>query len=281
MTNRYMAERGGPAPRWSRDDVELRTITVAGGEALMWRPRGVSERLPAVLAFHGGAFIVGSPLGAERIAVPLAAEHSVCTVSIAYPLAPEHRAPAARDAARRALDALADLPEVDPDRVAVHGSSAGASLAAGLALHARDIGRPLALQSLNCPALDSRAPSTQDPGHSMRGMSPTLTREAATAMWDHYLGGSDPDQPGMEYVVPALAADLEGAAPAYVTIAEHDVLRDEALVYAARLRDAGVNVVIDHVDGAVHGFDGLLPDSRIARKALARQVTAIATALRA
>lgn len=279
LTARYMAEHGGPAPRWPRDDVHMESTQIAGCDALMWRPRDSAGALPVVLAFHGGAFIVGGPLGAERIAVPLAAEHGICTVSIAYPLAPEHRAPAARDAARAALDALVDVPGVDARRVAVHGSSAGASLAAGLALHARDVDIPLALQSLTCPALDSRAPAIADPDHSIQGLSPTLTREAVAAMWEHYLGDADPHAPDLRYAVPALADDLSGVAPAHLTVAEHDVLRDEALDYARRLEDAGVPTEVDLVAGSVHGFDGLLPDSRIARAALARQVSAIASAL--
>ena len=280
LTARYMAEHGGPAPRWPRDDVLLQPITLGGADALMWRPRDGADDLPVVLAFHGGAFIVGGPLGAERIAVPLAAEHGICTVSIAYPLAPEHRAPAARDVARAALRSLPDLPGVDARLVAVHGSSAGASLAAGLALHARDVGIPLALQSLTCPALDSRTPGTDVPDHSMHGLSPTLTRDAVAAMWDHYLGDADPGAPDLRYVVPALADDLGGVAAAHLTVAEHDVLRDEALDYARRLAESGVPTEVDLVAGGVHGFDGLLPDSRIARTALARQVAAIAGALR-
>lgn len=281
LTARYMAEHGGPAPRWPRDDVRMESITLGGADALMWRPRDAVGALPVVLAFHGGAFIVGGPLGAERIAVPLAAEHDICTVSIAYPLSPEHRAPGARDVARVALGALAYLPGVDARRVAVHGSSAGASLAAGLALHARDIGMPLALQSLTCPALDCRTPGTEDPGHSMHGLSPTLTRDSVAAMWEHYLGDRNPDAPDLRYAVPALADDLSGVAPAHLTIAEHDVLRDEALDYARRLEQFGVPTEVDLVTGGVHGFDGLLPDSRIARTAVARQVAALATALRA
>ena len=280
LTARYMAERGGPAPRWPHDDVIMQPLVLGGVDALMWRPRESADAMPVVLAFHGGAFIVGGPLGAERIAVPLAAEHGICTVSIAYPLSPERRAPAGRDAARAALGALADLPGVDAGRIAVHGSSAGASLAAGLALYARDIGTPLALQSLTCPALDSRTPRTDGPDHSMRGLSPTLTREAAAAMWDHYLGDADPHAPGLAYVVPALADDLGGVAAAHLTVAEYDVLRDEALDYARRLAESGVPTEVDLVAGGVHGFDGLLPDSRIARTALARQVAAIARALR-
>lgn len=281
MTDRYMAEHGGPAPRWPRDDVQMAPITIAGMDALMWRPRDIEDPLPVVLAFHGGAFIVGGPLGAERIAVPLAADHGICTVSLAYPRAPEHRAPVARDAARAALAGLASVPGVDPQRVAVHGSSAGACLAAGLALHARDVGRPLALQSLSCPALDARASETTDEEHSMRGYSPTLTHEAVIAMWEHYLGGAAPESPELQYAVPALADDLRGVAPAHLTVAEHDVLRDEALDYARRLTDAGVSVGLDLVRRSVHGFDGLLPDSRIARTAIDRQISALAAALHA
>ena len=280
LTDRYMAERGGPAPRWARDDVLMHSFTLGAVDTLMWRPRDAEGALPVVLAFHGGAFIVGGPLGAERIAVPLAAEHGICTISVAYPLAPEHRAPEARDAARAVLRALVDLPGVDARRVAVHGSSAGASLAAGLALHARDIGVPLALQSLSCAALDSRTAGIDDPDHSMQGLSPTLTREAVAAMWEHYLGDADPHVPGLRYAVPALAGDLRGVAPAHLTVAEHDVLRDEAVDYARRLAESGVPTEVDLVMGGVHGFDGLLPESRIARAAITRQVGAIARALR-
>ena len=281
LTARYMAEHCGPAPRWPRDDVQMESIEIGGVDALMWRPRDATEPLPVVLAFHGGAFIVGGPLGAERIAVPLAAEHAACTVSIAYPLAPEHRAPVARDAARAVLAAIHSLPGVDAERVAVHGSSAGASLAAGLALFARDIGVCLALQSLSCPALDSHTPHAADPGHSMQGLSPTLTRHSVVAMWEHYLGGQQPHAPELRYAVPALAEDLYGVAPAHITVAEYDVLRDEALDYARRLAAAAVPVEVDLVPGTVHGFDGLLPDSGVAREAISRQVSALATALQA
>ena len=280
LTARYMAEHGGPAARWPRDDVQMESIEIGGVQALMWRPRDAADPVPVVLAFHGGAFIVGSPLGAERIAVPLAAEHDICTVSVAYPLAPEHRAPVARDAARAVLDAIHGLPGIEAERVAVHGSSAGASLAAGLALHARDIGVGLALQSLSCPALDSRSPHSADPSHSMRGLSPTLTRRSVVAMWEHYLGGQQAHSPELRYAVPALAEDLRGVAPAHITVAEYDVLRDEALHYARRLGEAGVPVEVDLVAGTVHGFDGLLTDSRVARTAIDRQVSALATALR-
>jgi acetyl esterase/lipase len=279
LTQQYMAEQGGPAPRWSRDDVVLTEIAVGGVPALAWRPRDSAshDRLPVVIAFHGGAFIVGHPLGAERIAVPLAAEHGVMTVSVGYRLAPEHRAPAARDDARAAFAGVGELPGADAERIALHGSSAGAALAAGLALHARDADVAVRLQSLSCPALDSRSPATV--GGSMAGDSPTLSRDSVEAMWEHYLGPRESRESDLRHVVPALCDDVSGVAPAHITVAEFDVLRDEAIEYADRLATAGVAVDVDLVPGTVHGFDGLLPDCDVAREAIRRQVTALAEAL--
>lgn len=283
MTARYMSEHSGPAPRWSRDDVVLSSSTVAGVDVLIWRPRDIdaTHPLPVVLAFHGGAFIVGSPLGAERIASSLAGDHQVMTVSVGYRLAPEHPAPAALQDGVSVLRHLEALPGVDPQRIVVHGSSAGAAIAVGVAAQARDLAIPVALQSLSCPALDAMSASTRDASHSMHGLSPTLSRQSVIAMWDHYLARQSPAAPDLRYVIPSRIADLTGLPPAHLTIADLDVLRDEGLDYAGQLEAAGIEVDVDLVPGAVHGFDGLLPDSRIARASISRQVEAIAAALRA
>lgn len=278
LTDRYMAERGGPAPRWSRDDVLLEECRIGGVEVLVWRPRDVLGECSAVLAFHGGAFIVGHPLGAERIAVPLAAEHGIVTVSVGYRLAPEHPAPAALLDGAAVLEHLGELPGIDTARLAVHGSSAGAALAVGVAAVARDQGVELRMQSLTCPALDDRSPHVADPDHSMNADSPTLSRDSVAAMWQHYLGKDR--EPPHPYAVPARIPDLSGLPPAHITVAEYDVLHDEALAFADRLAQDHVPVELDLVEGAVHGFDGLLPDSALARGAIGRQVAALAAAVR-
>ncbi|MFM9134771.1 MAG: alpha/beta hydrolase fold domain-containing protein [bacterium] len=281
MSDAYMAETGGPAPRFSRDGVVLFEAVAGGVPVLVWAPENVARPLPVVIALHGGGFVVGSALGAERLAVPLAAHYGVITVSVEYSLAPEFPAPVAADEtwsvirdllARRAV---AELP-LDAARLAVHGSSAGACLAAGAALRCRDEGVALALQSLSCPALDPSAPASPPGGHSMLGWGPTWSRAATAAMWVHYLGDATTHSP---YAVPSAAEDLVGVAPAHILLAQYDVLRDEGYAYARRLADAGVDVTVDAPAGTVHGFDGLLPDSAVARRALARQADALAGAL--
>ena len=149
--------------------------------------------------------------------------------------------------------------------IAVHGSSAGACLTAGLALWARDQGIELAGQSLSCPALDDRAIDDV--------WSPTWTPDAARWMWRHYLGDATPP----DYCVPARHVDLTELAPTHMVIAAHDTLRSQGLEYGQRLREAGVAVSVLDLPGTVHGFDGLLPDSDPARVAIAAQVDALAT----
>ena len=182
MSDSYMRETGGPGPRYDDPRVRLAPLRLAGVEALVWTPRDATGFGPTVLAAHGGGFIVGSALGAERIAVRLAAEFGITTVSVEYRLAPEHPAPAAVVDMTAVLDALHTRSDVTA--LAVHGSSAGACLAAGTALWARDHGIALRGQSLSCPALDDRIVDEV--------WSPTWTPQAARWMWRHYLGGDPP-----------------------------------------------------------------------------------------
>lgn len=270
----YMADRDGPQPLQTHPDVRLEAASINDVRVLIWSPLRPAPGAPVVIAMHGGAFVVGHPLGAERIAVPLAAQHGILTVSVAYRLSPEHRAPAALDDCTAVLTGIAG---VETDRVAVHGSSAGGCLAASLALRARDAGIRLDLQSLSCPLVDPRAMHAEDPEHSAHGPSPTLSRDAVIATWEHYLGDSLDAPP--DDVAPSLAGDVSGVAPAHVVVAQYDVLRDEGVAYACALSASGVPVTIQRLSGTVHGFDGLLPDSSIGRRSIDAQVDALARAL--
>lgn len=281
LAARYMAESGGPAPLYADPRVQLDQTDMAGVPVLVWSPTHSRGARPVVLAFHGGGFIVGGPLGAERVAFPLARDHGIVTVSVAYRLAPENPAPAQVDDGFAVLTwllshARAVSTDIDSARIALHGSSAGGCIAAGLAQRARDEDITVAVQSLNSPVLDDRVADHCRPGHSMEGLSPTWSREDTRAAWRHYLGS---DRQIAPYAVPARTQDLRGLCPAHISVAEYDVLRDEALDYATRLWESGVPVTVDRTAGTVHGFDGLMPESAVAQRAIARQVSALASAL--
>lgn len=176
-------------------------------------------------------------------------------ISVGYRRAPEHRFPAALDDAYAALTWVAEHAvelDIDPARIAVGGHSAGAGIAAALALRARDQhGPPIRFQLLNQPELDDRQVT-----FSARRFTdtPFMTSEKLAATWQHYLGS----QTATPYAAPARATDLSGLPPAYLATAEFDPLRDEGLAYASRLLQAGVTVEVHQWPGTFHGSQAVL-----------------------
>lgn len=209
--------------------------------------------LPAMLYFHGGALVIGSVESFDSMARFLADATGAVVVSVDYRLAPEFPFPVASDeayaATRWVVDHAAEL-GADPGRVAVAGDSAGATLAAGVALRARDEGAPAPLfQLLVYPGIDR---SLEWPSVREFADGPIVTAGDIPWSMNMYLG-DDPsrDHP---YGVPSLADDLSGLPPAIVVTASHDVARDGAEDFGCRLRDAGVQTALLRYPGVAHGF---------------------------
>jgi acetyl esterase/lipase len=209
----------------------------------------------------------------------LAAAHAAdaVVVSVEYRLAPEHPFPAGLEDCYAALVWLAAEARalgVDPARIAVMGQSAGGGLAAGLALLARDRGGPrLCCQLLGIPELDHRLETA-----SMREFvdTPLWNRPNAIMSWRHYLG--EPPGEVSPYASPAIAKDLRGLPPAYVSTMEFDPLRDEGIEYALRLLQAGVPVELHQYPGTFHG-SGLVAGAAVSRRAQAEWLDALARGL--
>jgi acetyl esterase len=193
-------------------------------------------------------------------------------VSVGYRLAPEHPFPAALDDAYAAVMWTAEHAiELggDAQHIAVGGHAAGAGLAAAVALRARDQRGPrISFQLLNQPELDDRQETW-----SARNFTdtPFMTRDKVAASWRHYLGPAAPSP----YAAPARASDLSGLPPAYITTAELDPNRDEAVVYAQRLMEAGVPVELRQWRGTFHGSQAVL-SANVSQ----RQIAELAAVLR-
>ncbi len=205
---------------------------------------------PGLLYLHGGGFVVGSLETHDSLCRQLALRSGRTVVALDYRLAPEHRFPAAVDDAWAAMQALAADPGrfgLSPDPLAVAGDSAGGTLAAVCALHARDLGLPLALQLLITPGTAARADSAS---HHLFGHGFLLDRDTIAWFFDHTIAVHDRH----DWRFAPLEADVDGVAPACVILAECDPLVDEGLAYADRLRAAGVPVSLDLVRGMTHDF---------------------------
>jgi len=229
------------------------------------RPRAA---LPGILYLHGGGWVVGDLDGVDALCRALANRAQAIVASADYRLAPEHPFPAGLDDAETALAwmyARAPSLGADPGRLAVGGDSAGGNLAAALTRRARDAHDParpaLRAQLLIYPALDG-ALATASAAELAEGYM--LTREQMRWYWDAYAPEGAARTPDAS---PLRASDLGGLPPAVIVLAELDLLRDDGLDYAERLRATGVEVDVRVWPGMVHGFvrlRGLLDDAHAA-----------------
>lgn len=210
--------------------------------ARIYRPSAPSGAAPVVLHMHAGAFVSGSA-DMGHIVSELLADAGAVVVSPEYPLAPQNRFPSAVQALFQALIWLrAHRPQGASKKggLFVAGEEAGGNLAAALALMARDQQEPeLAGQILLSPMLDPCLGTC-----SVREANAGPAGCQWADGWHQYLGS--PDKAAHPYAAPVNSSRLSGLAPALIITAEDDLLRDESLRYARRLRESGV-VVRDHV----------------------------------
>jgi acetyl esterase len=209
------------------------------------------EVLPVLLFMHGGGFTIGNLETHDSLCRQIALRSDAAVLALDYRLAPEHRFPCAVDdswAALRWLAGHAGELGLDATRLAVGGDSAGGTLAAATAIHARDIGVPLRLQVLITPGTTAFADT---PSHREFAHGFLLESETIAWFFDQYIAHA---QRRDWRFAPLEADDVDGVAPACVVLAECDPLVDEGIAYADKLRAAGVSVELDLVRGVTHDF---------------------------
>jgi acetyl esterase len=242
----------------------------------LYRP-DAARPLPALVFFFGGGWVIGSLESADSVCRRLANAVSCAVFSVAYRRAPEHRFPAAVEdcyaATCWASEHGAGL-GLDPARLAIGGASSGGNLAAAVTQLARDRGGPpLVFQLLVYPPVDHGAAT---PSRRERPAPPFFGPEDLDWCWSHYL--ADPADGESPLASPLRAADLAGLPPALVVTAEIDPIRDEAELYAGRLRDAGVPAEAARFAGVPHGFFSLADRLDAAVEAQARAASALRAA---
>ncbi len=223
-------------------------------EILILEPRGLAHPTPCLVYYHGGGFIFGASFHHYNLAREYAKRTPCRLIFAQYRLAPRYPHPTPSEdcyAALRWAQENAVALGIDPSKIGVGGDSAGGALAAAVCQMARDRGTALpCFQLLVYPVTDCRM---ETESNRIFTDTPMWNSKLSRRMWRAYLPNQAANN--IAYASPMLSENFENLPTAYVETAEFDCLRDEALAYAAALRDAGAEVEINETKGTIHGFD--------------------------
>jgi acetyl esterase len=222
-------------------------------DARLYRPVGATGTVPGLVFFHGGGWVLGDLDSHDILCRRLSNAAHCAVLAVDYRLAPESKFPAAVNdtvAATRWAFANASALGIDAARLGVGGDSAGANLAAVVALNARDGGEAkISFQLLIYPVVEL---AFSHPSHKLDEAHLPVLGETMIWFRDHYL--EDPSHVSDWRASPLLAKDFTGLPPAYVLTAGYDPLMDEGAAYARKLEDANVAVDQRYYPGQIHGF---------------------------
>jgi acetyl esterase len=281
---RYPAFASLPLPERRRIAEEVRAIWAAGGPE-MWKieefriaPGGVRIRIyrpdecamaPALLYIHGGGWTMFSLDTHDRLMREYAARARIVVIGVDYSLSPEAKFPTALDEIHqvvRWLRAHGAAHGVDAARLAIGGDSAGANMSVATALRLRSVGEPpLAAMLLNYGAFDS---SERPSYRRYDGDAYNLTAAEMAGFRAGYVRDeADLNDP----LVSPIRADLTGLPPAFLAVAECDILVDENLDMGRKFAEAGVETEVRVYPGAAHSFLEAVSISPLADRALAEE----------
>lgn len=225
----------------------------------------------AMLWIHGGGYVIGSPRTCDFRCGDMCREVGITIVAVGQRLSPEHAYPLPSDdclAAWHWLQTAAPSLGIDPARVAIGGVSSGGGLAAGLVQRVHDAGgiQPVA-QVLLAPLLDDRTAARRELDVIKH---PVWTNRLNRLAWRSYLGQEPGGADVPAYAAPARRDDLSGLPTTLITTSDIDVLHEESLHYAERLKQHGISVTLETVRGAPHGFEELARGSKMTKAYLAQ-----------
>jgi acetyl esterase len=238
---------------------------------LIIRPENLRSPAPALVYYHGGAFVMKPAPQHLENALRYAREADCLVIFVEYRLAPKYPFPAGFNDCHAALRwALSNAQSLALDQgcIAVGGDSAGGSLAAGVAQRARhEDGISLRGQLLIYPCVDLVC---DRPSTAAFANVPPFKGASTLATAETYLGRSV--SVGIPRYASPLYGDLSQLAPAYVETAEFDLLHDQGTAYAQALIDKGIEVDFNEISGGVHGFDLLAANSSVSKAAMQRRI---------
>ena len=237
------------------------------------RPKGAKEKLPVVMYFHGGGWVLGDKITHQRLVRELAEGIHACVVFVDYVNSPAAKYPTQNEQAYASLQYVVDHAtelNVDASRLAIMGDSVGGNMTAAVTLMAKERRGPkIAYQVLLYPLVDY---TRDDNSYRKYADGPWLI--AKTMQWMFDLQGLDGTQGITAYPLRATVEQLRGLPDAMI-VTDDDILQDQGEEYAAKLGLAGVRVTAVRYNGTCHDFAMLNPlaDTPATRGAIQQAIT--------
>lgn len=205
-----------------------------------------------IIYFHGGAFAIKEAPYHINLCVDYALKTPCKVIFVDYRLLPKYKFPYGLEDCYSACKwtvANADKLNINREKIAVAGDSAGGALAAGVSLLARDRREiNIKFQLLIYPVIDKKQNTDS---MKLYYDTPMWNSKLNKKMWDLYLKGVSNDC----YASPIDVESHRNLPASYIEVAEYDCLRDEGIQYAEALRKEKVPVQLNITKGTVHGYD--------------------------
>lgn len=240
-------------------------------ECFLMSPKTLQAKAPCLIYLHGGGFVLSAAGYHYKNAMRYAKEVGCKVLFVNYRLAPAHPHPVFFEDCYAAMCWAydnADMLGIDNSRIGIGGDSAGSTLAVGVCMMAKDREHPVKFrfQMLPYPYLDAR------------NNSESCQKYTDTPMWNSTLSTriapltkADKSRPDYIYYSPVEAESFAGLPPAYIETAEFDCLHDDGILYAEKLRLAGIEVVLNETKGTMHGFD-IVQNAETTKKAIVARI---------
>lgn len=238
--------------------------------AVLYSSKDAKDNAPCILYLHGGGFVLPAAPHHYNNAKKYAVGACCRVLMIDYPLAPKHKFPegvnASFDAYKWLIKHAKDL-SIDASKIIVAGDSAGGNLSTIVCIKALDeqITMPVA-QMLLYPSINTGLKTT-----SMKTFVDTpLCNSEDCKKYQGYYVNKDEDVHN-RYFSPIHLSDLSIFPPTYIETAEFDCLRDEARIFARKLRLSNVDVHLNNTKQTMHGYD-MVEDSPITIKNMNKRI---------
>ena len=223
-------------------------------DVLLYEPVEATKPTAGMLFIHGGGFVFNAAPHHFCLARKFVRDLGIRCVFVDYRLAPKYKFPCAVEDCfetyKWVLENASAL-EIDAKKIVICGDSAGGNLAAVTCLKAREEGLQLPVaQMLLYPVLDHKM---QSQSYTRYKDTPMCNSKDMAKYYKFYLP-ANVNAP-VQYLSPIEATNLKGLPPAYIEVAQYDCLHDEGLAFAQALEMNGVEVELQEVSGAMHGYD--------------------------